>query len=298
MIWLLLKASVLIHTRLIHVVDACGSDIANAPPTSSAPPVVGIRRASSASLVAGAPIHVSEPESEPDVETLDGGTHRLYRTGAVKWLVLMVSVSILASFIHVVDACGSDIANSPPTSSTSLVVGPRQASSASLVAGTRRDSSASYLWQTLATRLFQPASLVMLRSQVCRLSSLFPAELTCMMPHSLRAIRRVIRRRLSSVWLIITGAMNWLVRMACIFIDKGFTHVVEACGSVIAYVGNSWASLLDATFREGDTTSHSLAPLECLAHSGGESVPAVSPTTLSGDGRSEREGHKPRGLSC
>ena len=86
MIWLLLMAAVSIDASVIHVVDACGSDIANAPPTSSAPPVVGTRRASSASLVAGAPIHVSEPESEPDVETLDGGTHRLCRTGAVKWL--------------------------------------------------------------------------------------------------------------------------------------------------------------------------------------------------------------------
>ena len=83
---LVLMASALIDASFFHVVVAFGSDNANAPPTSSAPPVVGTRRASSASLVAGAPIHVSEPESEPDVETLDGGTHRLCRTGAVKWL--------------------------------------------------------------------------------------------------------------------------------------------------------------------------------------------------------------------
>ena len=113
-VWLVLMASYLFDASFIHVVDAYGSDIAYAPPTSSASLVVGTRRASSAFLVAGTPIHVSEQESEPDVETFDGGVYRLYRPAAVMWLLLMASLG--ASLIPVVDACDSDIANAPPTS--------------------------------------------------------------------------------------------------------------------------------------------------------------------------------------
>ena len=106
--WLVLMASVLIDASFIHVVDACGSDIANAPPTSSASPVVGTRRASSASLVACTPNHVVDACGSDNV--------------------------IDASLLHVADACATDIANALPTSPASPVVGTRRASSASLVA--------------------------------------------------------------------------------------------------------------------------------------------------------------------
>ncbi len=144
--WLVLMASVSIDASFIHVVDACGSDIANAPPTSSASPVVGTRLASSASLVAGTPNHVSAL-----VETFDDGTYRFIRVGAVLCPLLLASALIDVRFSHVVDACGSDnvidasllhvadacatdIANALPTSPASPVVGTRRASSASLVA--------------------------------------------------------------------------------------------------------------------------------------------------------------------
>ena len=54
-------------------------------------------------------------------------------------------------------------------------------------------------------------------------------------------------------------------------------------------VAPSGVDLQDATFVVGDsTTSHSLAPLDCLADPGQESVPSVSPVCLSGEFPSDR----------
>ena len=102
-------------------------------------------------------------------------------------------VLIDASFIHVVDACGSDIAY-VPTSLASLVVGIRKASSASMVAGTRR----------------APSSLVAPLIQVPPMSSM-PAAPTLHMRRLHSFLCWLVLAELHHLWIVVPSLPRCLL---------------------------------------------------------------------------------------